>query len=123
MFGNRMFRLLAANSFVTSLTRSNSQYYNKTCHIAHLCYRQSRNGSSYSESFKKFFFRNNLCLKTNSRHLSCNYQFVDYEKSAKLITLSGLLSFLFGKEEDKESELIMTIKRGILSIQVGVEII
>ncbi|XP_075212030.1 tetratricopeptide repeat domain 19 [Lycorma delicatula] len=115
MFCTRTYRLLTVNSLAALITKNNCQHYNQSYFIR-LLHKQTKNGISDFESFKRFFFYNNFCLKTHSRHSFYN-EHLHYGRHAKLITLSGLLSFLHGKEEDKESELIMTIKRGILSIQ------
>lgn len=82
------------------------------------CNCNDRSEKSNLNSFLQLVNYNCFNKTTFCRRIPFKGNSSGYKKSTNLIMFSGLLSFIFGKEEDKESELITSIKRGVLSIQV-----
>ncbi|XP_022198074.2 tetratricopeptide repeat protein 19 homolog, mitochondrial isoform X2 [Nilaparvata lugens] len=104
MFCRRAVRL-ASLKFIFSITRNNIVTNRK------LCSNNMYWSSSRLFSSQKFDFLKLGGKRSTNQNFHSNLQ-----SSLFLLSFSGLLSFL-NKEDDKESELITTIKRGILLIQ------
>ncbi|RZF42170.1 hypothetical protein LSTR_LSTR004319 [Laodelphax striatellus] len=104
MFCCRAVRL-ASLKVIFNITKNNYVTGRKLCN-------NNKNWNAYRlfSTQKYDFFR-----VTGKRSSNRNYQ-SNFQSSLFLLSFTGLLSFL-NKEDDKESELITTIKRGILLIQ------
>lgn len=101
-----------------------------SCLYKHVNYFESQLRPNLNSHFYKKFL--NLCVNSKYRNGStqCNKAFITnenkfempnmnkYSKPIHFVAIAGIFSFFQTKEDEEESELIMTIKRAVLMIQV-----